>query len=307
MRRKKTLNDQMPTFLVVGSAKCGTTSLHSYLDLHPEVSMSSPKDPRYFCRHVEHMVLPVVSDRNSYLRMFAPGTLHRGDSSTAYSSPGSHPGVPAAISREIEHPKFVFLVRDPIDRLVASVQQMGTTPIPSRRREYADAEATGSDTLRILAGNLESPGNWHVDAGRYMTQINRFLEHFPKDSILVIDSENLRFRREETVNRVFEFLDLAPLDSPEKLAFEINTASERIRDADLYLTLARSPALRRILNLVPRGRRRPWISHLRNITGTPITKLALEPEFRLQLEDLYRPEVEALRDFTGEPFSTWSI
>lgn len=253
------------------------------------------------------MDLEFVSDRAVYLTLFRPGTRHRGESSTNYSTCGRYPGVPAAIAREIQDPKIVYLVRDPVERLVASVQQMGTAREPERRQQYADAVAAESGTIKILAGNLEDPRNWHVDEGRYMTQVKRFLEYFPADSILVVDSDDLRFRREEAVNRVLGFLDLDPLDDPGQLAFEVNTAGEKIRDAGLYLAFARSPSLRRVLDRVPGDLRRPAIRYLRGLTGTPISKLELEPDLRQRLEDFYRPEAEALREFTGQPFSTWSV
>lgn len=37
-----------PSFLIVGTAKAGTTSLYAYLDQHPEVFMSEVKEPHFF-------------------------------------------------------------------------------------------------------------------------------------------------------------------------------------------------------------------------------------------------------------------
>lgn len=38
-----------PNLLILGSQKCGTTSLHNYLNKHPDIFMSSPmKEPGYF-------------------------------------------------------------------------------------------------------------------------------------------------------------------------------------------------------------------------------------------------------------------
>ncbi len=37
-----------PSFFVVGAAKSGTTSLHVYLDQHPDIFMSKPKEPFFF-------------------------------------------------------------------------------------------------------------------------------------------------------------------------------------------------------------------------------------------------------------------
>jgi len=38
----------LPNFLIVGAAKCGTTSLYYSLKQHPDVFMSNPKEPDFF-------------------------------------------------------------------------------------------------------------------------------------------------------------------------------------------------------------------------------------------------------------------
>ncbi len=43
----------LPTFLIIGAAKSGTTSLYEYLSLHPEVFMSEIKEPKYFAWDAE--------------------------------------------------------------------------------------------------------------------------------------------------------------------------------------------------------------------------------------------------------------
>ena len=39
---------RLPNFLVIGAAKSGTTSLHEYLNEHPDVFMSPIKEPGFF-------------------------------------------------------------------------------------------------------------------------------------------------------------------------------------------------------------------------------------------------------------------
>lgn len=39
---------RLPNLVIIGAAKCGTTSLHYYLSLHPEIFMSEIKEPRFF-------------------------------------------------------------------------------------------------------------------------------------------------------------------------------------------------------------------------------------------------------------------
>jgi hypothetical protein len=43
----------LPTSLIIGAMKCGTTSLYSYLSEHPEVLMSSVKEPNFFLEREE--------------------------------------------------------------------------------------------------------------------------------------------------------------------------------------------------------------------------------------------------------------
>jgi hypothetical protein len=42
----------LPSFFIAGAPKTGTTSLHHYLDQHPEIYMSPVKEPCYFASEV---------------------------------------------------------------------------------------------------------------------------------------------------------------------------------------------------------------------------------------------------------------
>ena len=39
----------LPNLIIIGAMKCGTTALHRYLGLHPDVAMSEPKELNFFC------------------------------------------------------------------------------------------------------------------------------------------------------------------------------------------------------------------------------------------------------------------
>ncbi len=38
----------LPDFIIIGAMKAGTSTLHSNLQLHPEIGMSKSKKPSYF-------------------------------------------------------------------------------------------------------------------------------------------------------------------------------------------------------------------------------------------------------------------
>src|SRR5213078_5271544 len=78
----------LPSLVVIGAQKCGTSGLHYYLSLHPEVSMSRPKELNFF-----------IVERNWprgtewYAAHFEPRANVRGESSPNYTAYPQHQGV----------------------------------------------------------------------------------------------------------------------------------------------------------------------------------------------------------------------
>jgi hypothetical protein len=293
-------NQLMPTFFVIGAAKCGTTSLHQYLDLHPEISMSSFKEPAFFSP--DRLYRLQVTDRDEYLRLFEPGSRQRGESSVSYSWWPIRKGPPEAISREVPGAKFVYLVRDPIERARSQHVQL-----ESSRNPYSLRYFRGKALDRVWT-DLDPRWNALVAGGLYMTQIRQYLEFFPKESILVVDSDDLRDDRVATLNRICSFLDVGPMpEQGEVFGEELNLAGNKRQEAEWYVRLTESPGLRRVIDPLPRGFRERFTGAMQRAVSHPIEKPALSDETREALEQVFRPEVEELREFTGQSFSGWSI
>src|ERR1044072_6270193 len=47
-RRRRKRHAQLPNLIIIGGLKCGTTSIHHYLGLHPQIQMSKPKELNFF-------------------------------------------------------------------------------------------------------------------------------------------------------------------------------------------------------------------------------------------------------------------
>jgi hypothetical protein len=296
-------NREMPTFFVIGAAKCGTTSVHSYLDLHPDISMARIKEPRYFCRHLPDFDLDLIADRQEYLSLFEPGTAARGESSTAYSMTGLYPGVPRSIRREIEDAKLIFLVRDPIERTRSAVQEVVSSRDPSLRDRFGGFDTSDEGDVWRLFEDLGDGPNQVIDPGLYETQLRAYLEVFPQESILVIDNDDLSEKTAETMGAIFLFLGLQPVPWSEPFGERRNAGSEKVRDSDLYMFLARSAILRRLLRYAPST----LTVTARRSFGRRVRKPDLDPRLRVRLEEIFRPEVEGLREITGLQFRKWSV
>lgn len=93
----------LPNLVVIGAMKCGTTSLHHYLDVHPDIAMSQAKELNFFFgddADGESGDAEVRSWHNGnwhrgvewYAAQFDAGAPVRGEASPGYTSP-AHPEV----------------------------------------------------------------------------------------------------------------------------------------------------------------------------------------------------------------------
>ena len=294
----------MPTFFVIGAAKCGTTSLHGYLDRHPEISMSKVKEPMYFTPPALRDVWPhseVAKTRDQYLELFDREAPIRGESSTAYTMDPIWPGVAEAIHAEVPDARLVYVVRDPMDRVLSAWVEMNS----GRNKERPPRRGLILD--REIFGDFDDPSNYYTWPGMYMTQLERYLRLFPERSIKIVDSNDLRLNREATMCEIFAFLGAdADFTHPE-FAREENSLAIKTVEGLPYIRMSNSRSLRRLVDLLPASTREWAVETVRRPFLSPAAKPTLDPGLRRALEDHFRPEVNALREFTGRSFSSWSI
>src|SRR3954452_1285883 len=92
----------LPNLIVIGGLKCGTTSLHHYLNLHPEVAMSRPKELNFF---VADLNWPLGPDW--YASHFEASAPVRGESSPHYTNRPRFDGVPDRVHSVLGSPRLV--------------------------------------------------------------------------------------------------------------------------------------------------------------------------------------------------------
>src|SRR5262245_21444242 len=117
---------QWPNFFIAGAPRCGTSSLHAYLQAIPGIFMSRIKEPNYFSRAVIGEQAPMVKpirDERQYLRLFdgAGGAQVIGEATPFYLE---DPAAPALISQAVPHAKVIVSLRDPVERLYSHYLMM---------------------------------------------------------------------------------------------------------------------------------------------------------------------------------------
>jgi hypothetical protein len=278
----------LPTFFVVGASKCGTTALHRYLDLHPEIEMSDPKEP--------HLMLgPVPEERAiAYRELFGGRTPLRGECSTGYSVFPHQPEVAPNIARLVPQARIVYLVRDPVERTIA---------------HYAQAFTVGRETRGIEeAIDPYDDDNYFVTASRYWRQVERYLRCFDRSAILVIDSQALRQERERVMAMVYEHVQADPAFRSDEFKHEHHTRGVDNVTVPPLARRLRSSALADVYRwLVPLRVRRFLSPRMPRYLGG--REVRPEPSERMldELAEVLAPDAERLREFTGAPYESWSV
>ena len=133
----------LPTFIVVGAMKAGTTALYRYLDAHPQVFMAEPKEIDFFVDGGTWS-----EGRAWYEDHFAAAgdALARGESSPNYSKVHIKPGVAERMAAMIPEARIVYLVRHPVERMRS--MYLHQVAEGRERRPLSEALADNRDYLR---------------------------------------------------------------------------------------------------------------------------------------------------------------
>jgi hypothetical protein len=271
-------DELLPTFFVIGAAKCGTTSLHFYLDQHPEISMSEPKEPHVFADSRS------LAESPDYRGLFKPGPTVRGESSTGYSRYPAEGDAAAAIGAAIPEAKLIYLVGDPIERIIS---------------DYAQQVAVGVEPLSLEEAliDLDDLANFYVCASRYAMQMENYLRYFELSQLMVLEQWRLRHERRAVLREVFSFLGVDPDFWSSGFGLEIATREDHVRHDGLLWKL-RASRLGAAYRRLPVGSRLRLTRTLRRRAGGS-RRPTLDPGSRGALNEILLPEVSRLRQLTG--------
>ena len=175
----------LPNLIVVGAMKCGTTALHRSLGRHPEIGMSGVKELNFFSRDSKWNL-----GVDWYKRQFDATLPVRGETSPSYTDRGQYPDSAARVAEVIPDARLIYLVRDPVDRILADVHRVS-----------AERETRSWPTF---VDSIE--GSDYLNRSRYFWELEPYVLRFPRHRILVLGEDRLRDARRETLREVFRFL-----------------------------------------------------------------------------------------------------
>jgi hypothetical protein len=286
----------LPNFFVIGAGKAGTTSLHSYLALNPAIHMSKVKEPNFFT--ADDPTRPHANgrmgDRATYEAMFVTDKPLRGESSTSYTVHPLRPGVPGRIHALVPEARFVYVVRDPVERTISHYMQAFNAGYDDRSLDEALAD---------LDDDVATRG--YVAASRYATQLDQYLQFFDLERIYVVDQARLAAETAQVVDDIAAFLGAPPTGASPEAYVRLNETAAKRRASPVLRKLRSFHRARAFARETPVLRKLTLA--LREVLSSPTEKPQGSPELRARLADHLRPEAQRLREMTGQEFSSWSV
>lgn len=275
----------LPNLIMIGTAKAGTTSLHSYLDQHPDMFLSEDKELRYFCDPDCAEWLPLYRER------FPVDAPIRGESTTLYTRSPAIPGVAERMAALVPDARLVYLVRDPVARALASWRE---------ERHHLTEMRSAPEAF----AHPEDPTNPYVAASRYAEQLELFLAHYPADRILVLDQAELAASADTVVRRVVDFLGLPPADID--TGTRLNEGTTKLEYGGLGQRV-RESAPARAVRRMPAPVRDALTAPARRFLRRPIETPDLPEELMERMRAVLAPDAARLRELTGMTFAHWTV
>lgn len=227
------MSQRLADFYIIGAMKCATSTLHEQLARRSRFFMTDPKEPNFF--NDESLY---ANDMPGYAALFEgalPGQI-AGESSTHYTKLPTYQGTVDRIFAHTPSARFVYVMRDPIERLVSQYVHEWTerevdVPISQALEKYP----------RLIAYS------------KYAMQLGPYLERFGKDKVLPVFFEHLVAHRERELERIARFLgdDTSEPYQWHREAAQTNVSKERLRQSPLRDAVLSVGVLRRAKDALP--------------------------------------------------------
>lgn len=276
---------RLPDFLVVAAPRAGTTSLHRYLDAHPQVFMAPQKEVHFFDQH--HHRGP-----DWYRQQFAEAEPRQvvGDATPTYLFA---PGAVERMAELLPDAKLIVVLRNPVDRAYSNYWYWRTMFPDGRsfaelaRAEMADPEAPAAEGFQP-----------YLAMGRYLPQLRHLMDHYPRKALLVLLLEDLKEDAASAFRSVCCFLDIREDTVPKEVGRTFNPAP-RLRSEQLRRAMLRTRAWRWLPNRLVNG--------IDRLNRRPAPYPPMDPALRNELLDWYREDNEALARWLGRDLSMWNV
>jgi hypothetical protein len=289
----RTAEGRLPTFVIVGAAKSGTSSLAAYLAWRRDVFFAPGKEVYFFDENFEQGL-------DWYRRHFAEA----GDAPAVGEATPGYMADPAAITRMAEtipEARLIALLRHPVDRAYSHYWHWRERKGERRefeeiaRYELANWGSDGSPTW-----DPQHPENYrYLGMSRYLPQLQRIADAFSRDQLQVVMFDDLSKKPVETFQEVCRHVGIDDQEIPESVGGVFNsfTTNRRARVRNFM----QRPKVARVLP----GRAEALVLKVVERGDAPAYP-AMDPQLHAELTEAFRADNDALAAWLGQDLSHWN-
>jgi hypothetical protein len=302
----------LPDFFIVGAPKSGTTSLHYYLQGHPQIFMPDKKESWFFSfmNNRPSFNSPdkfpgIIDTMDGYAQLYraAPPGQQCGDASPSYLY--THKTSIANFRRvyqdtaQYKRLKFIISLRNPIDRAWSQYWTFNRTH--SDTAPFLDA--VHPDTIKKRLGDNWQPFYDYIGFGMYHDQIKAYQDEFGKDRVKIFLFDDLKKDAGQICKEIFLFLNVDPDYTPDTTQIYNPSGkpkSEFLKDVLISPNFLKS-ALKKI---IPRPKRQQ-LKHM--AARKLLTKVEMPRAAREILKRQFEPEIHRLSGLLDRDLRHWLV
>jgi len=310
INRDSQLYSDTQYLIISGTTKSATTSLFRYLEAHPRVCVSNMKETRFFL-DVEYplsskyrLKTDGLQKYNNYFSLHEDGADLRVEATPDYLY---SPGTPTQIARSLKKVRLVFVLREPISRILSwyrFARQNNLLETTVTLDKYIKQQLyISNDAEMSIPQYMRS-----LEQGRYSNYLRAFFDVFGKELIKVIFFEDLSRNPQTVMQSLCRF---AEIDESFYMNynFEIHNQSKIMRNPVLHRFYVQTRFILKkmvhnranLLNIMRkiRGKVEPFYMKLNSRSFNE--EMHIAPELMAKLQAYYRPYNDELFDLTGKP------
>lgn len=292
---------RLPDFIIMGAAKSGTTTLYQYLCKHPQVLMSTPKEPDFFS--VDENFSKGIDWYASLFSAAKPDQIC-GEASTTYSRWQQHPNTVSRLVQALPQVKLIYIMRHPVDRAYSFYIHR------FKGARYKPQLAVAETFEKTITQQSE-----FLDSSLYMEQIEQYLPFYPREAFLFLFMEDLMKQPAETLKMICQFLEIDDeVDLINNTLIEANKAGDNPEwyvKKQLTDPIKSIPGAELLRSLLPKELRDQGYKILKNLMYERWAKKqymppAMLPETRETLLQHFSKPNAQLSAFLNRDLSHWS-
>lgn len=207
-----------PDFFIVGAPRCGTTSLHNYLEQHPEIAIPA-KDVYFFGSDlISHPLLRMkrVRTKEEYAKFF----IGRSESLLGERSVWLLYSEKAAeeIKNFVSYAKILIMLRNPIEMIMSLHQHFVVNGVEDilDLSEALDAESDRKLGMKIPRySGVPAKLFLYSEIAKFSIQVERYLKVFGTHRVYIILFDDFVSQTIQEYRKVLQFLGVDDKFKPE--------------------------------------------------------------------------------------------